>query len=91
VAPSNVKLLIYGPDHDAAPYELADHVAHVLVIAPQAIDPTANEHVASTKFVGRRTPEDHLLRRIRSSPLRSGRAGRDPGFVKTRHARKRVE
>jgi hypothetical protein len=41
----------HGADHHAAPHEVADRVAHVLVVPPEPIDPTDHQGVASAQLV----------------------------------------
>jgi hypothetical protein len=53
------EIIDHGPDHDAAPHELADHVAHVLIIPAKPIDPahyepaTAQAQAEATKAAQR--------------------------------------
>ena len=39
------------PDHDAAPHEVADGVAHVLVVPAETVHPADHERVASAQLI----------------------------------------
>ena len=41
----------HRPDHHASPHELADGVAHILVVPAKAIDPTDDKHVTGPQLV----------------------------------------
>ena len=43
------EVIDHGADHDASPYERADGVAHILIIAAKAINPTDHKHVTGPR------------------------------------------
>jgi hypothetical protein len=51
-------------DDDAAPHELSDGVAYILVIPAKAIDPTDYKHVTGPELVERRRPSGRSTRRV---------------------------
>jgi len=41
----------HGPNHYTSPHELTDGVAHVLIIAAEAINPTDHKHITGPQLV----------------------------------------
>jgi len=49
-----------GLDDDASPHELPDDIAHIVVVAPEAINPANHEHVAGPQLVEVLMPDTPL-------------------------------
>src|SRR6266403_477372 len=53
--PVEREIVDHRSDHHATPHELADCVAHILVIASEAINPTNHKHITSPQLVEQAT------------------------------------